>query len=386
MRHAAGDATPGPVQRHAATALILVVAFLAFVGGCAPRHAPDTADAPRVSAAPLNALGAPSPQVAAAWAALDAECAGCHVRHAHEHATSAHARAFTHPVFQAEFERAPTAACVRCHAPLAFADAPATAAERGVGCVVCHAPHDARHVGAGTGRALDVAPPRADCATCHDFPVEWLPARGAYAPGQRLQRTVAEHRESPESAAGTTCVDCHARQVPPSAAGERLHTQHAWPGARNASMLEASITLLATAARGVGAVDVVVTLSSRAGHAVPTGDVFRALAVHAVDAERPTERDGTPRDAFALLERRFEMSPLGLREVDDTRVPADGTPRVLHLQLPHDCRRVHVTVEWQALRPSAARAQGLSDDDVRRVVRETHVVVVDPRDRTTGAL
>ncbi len=144
-------------------------------------------------------------------------------------------------------------------------------------------------------------------------------------------------------------------------------------------MLEASITLLATAARGVGAVDVVVTLSSRAGHAVPTGDVFRALAVHAVDAERPTERDGTPRDAFALLERRFEMSPLGLREVDDTRCPqtedAAAAPPATAARLP-TCT---LTVEWQARFGQARRVpRGFPTATFCGVVRETHVVVVDP--------
>src|SRR5688572_14101763 len=75
--------------------------------------------------------------------AVDAACEGCHAAEAAAWRGSAHRQAWVDPVFRAEHGSPGAAWCVRCHAPLAVAEAPRAGADRGVGCTSCHAPHAA---------------------------------------------------------------------------------------------------------------------------------------------------------------------------------------------------------------------------------------------------
>ena len=359
--------------------LLVVITVVAFApAGCGHGVPSET---PRVAAGddgPLGALGAPSQEVAGAWLTHETRCDGCHPQHAREHVRSAHGRAFTHPVFRAEYARTSSPACARCHAPLAVPEAPSVGTERGIGCTVCHAVAARRDEMDPTSCIVAAeATPRAGCATCHEFPSEWLETPGEYAPGQLLQRTVLEHAQSSAYATGSGCVDCHA---PPATRADGTlagYTSHAWLGGRDVRTLRASFELQALTTRDGDEVRVTLRMRSRAGHSVPTGDVYRALVVEVADADRTTGTDGTARSDLTQLERQFEETPLGLREVGDTRLPADGTPREFVLTLPRDVERVRVVVEWQALRPSVAGARRLSEDDVRVVALDDIMSVPD---------
>lgn len=300
-------------------------------------------------------------------------CETCHAEIAREWRTSAHALSFANAVFRSEYDVAPSPFCVGCHAPIAVRDAPASGVSRGVGCLTCHESH--RDAASETAVAPRTRSPVRACADCHEFDFDAQRPDGAYARGQRLQRTMSEWSESPSQARGESCASCHFERG--RSEGGPEHTVHTLPGARDASMLSAalSVTVSAVVRSEAAEVRVELRLVSRAGHAVPTGDLYRTLNVHVEDADRPTEADGRPRDDLAALRRHFEPSESGLVEVLDDRVPADGTPRVVVLHLPGGTTRVRWEVRWLALSSRLANSRGLAEDDVDRPVAEGVVAV-----------
>lgn len=177
----------------------------------------------------------PSPSVTA-------PCASCHVEIAAEWRASYHARAFTDATFRASLglERdADRAFCVRCHAP-------APDANDGVHCEACHGaqPHE-----------RDLARGPAACASCHEFTFEGR--------AELVQKTVTEHAAS--SFAGVRCADCHM----PARAGHHDHTFEA--GHAPASLARAVRVEAAKASEA----SVRFSIRVDAGHAFPTGDMFR---------------------------------------------------------------------------------------------------------------
>lgn len=302
-----------------------------------------------------RASAEPAERLAEQRTALDLGCEDCHAAIADEWRTSLHARADSDPVYRAEPARVP-AFCHRCHAPLANPDEPRAGRARGVGCVMCHAPHDGRTAGIATRR----------CATCHDFPFE-ADNHLAYAPGQRLQRTAREHAASPAARQG--CASCHFPRV--RAADGTSHVSHALPGARDPAMLAAALAIEATARAERTETRVTLVLRSRAGHAVPTGDLYRSLQVRALDAEDPEVDDAV------ALRRNFAPTRRGLREVSDNRVPADGSPRVVELHLPPGIGRVRWEITWLALSLRLAKQRGLARHDVRREVASGELAVTE---------
>lgn len=303
----------------------------------------------------VSACGRPSVEPDAGRALVaetsDARCISCHEEAAASWRSSAHRTAFVDEVFQAEWGPTRQAACVRCHAPLADPEAPGEAAELGVSCVTCHVRDGevlATHASPAAPHPIrvdDSLSTEAACAGCHDF------SFAAVAPTRHhvsapLQRTVHEWSEVSDRG---TCQRCHMREG------------HAMPGARDPELLTRSLAVEATAHDTPRGTMVTLALTSRAGHAVPTGDMYRRLEVRAWrDGEAPTR---------TTLMRRFEHRDGRLREVSDDRVPARGA-REVTLELPPGTTPIHWAIEWQALDPRLAAERFIPDEDARRLVTE----------------
>ena len=284
----------------------------------------------------------------------DAACMRCHVDEARSWEGSAHHSAFTNEIFQAEWQPRRQAACVRCHAPLAEPESPLDeTALNGISCAVCHVREGsvlASHAAPDAPHPITVdetLSTSAACAGCHDFnfaSVEPTP----YDRSEMLQGTLREWHEVEERG---TCQHCHMAEG-----------SHAMPGARDASLLARALTVEAHAAIIDGHTEVTLTLTSQAGHAVPTGDMFRRLHVEAWPVNREAARVST------TLMRRFERQDGVMHQVRDERVPANA-PREVRLTLPRT-RRVAWRITWQALDPRLAEARWIPEEDAARVALE----------------
>jgi hypothetical protein len=188
------------------------------------------------------------------------------------------------------------------------------------------------------------------CAGCHDFRFDAV-APTPYDRTGMLQGTLHEWHTVEERG---SCQSCHMRE------GERV--SHAFAGARDPALLARALQVEASASARGRRTEVTLSLASRAGHAVPTGDMFRRLEIEAWPARRA--RSG----ASTTLMRRFAPARGVIREVSDDRVPATGTREVV-LSLPH-ASRVGWRVTWQALDPALAHTRWLPEEDVQRVVAE----------------
>ncbi len=210
---------------------------------------------------------------AAAEGYTEAECAACHPDAAAQWARSRHHTAFTNADFQRSYAREPEPFCRECHAP-GTKVAPGDQAEaeaRGIGCHDCHGHGPAVQTGLG---ASDGAPHVIErsatfgtesCAGCHEF--EFPPSSRRPA-GLLMQSTMTEHAASP--LADHSCASCHLR---PSKAGvdhslSSTRDPQAW---RRALQVEARL-------EGSGVVFSLRPIG--VGHALPTGDLFRRLALH----------------------------------------------------------------------------------------------------------
>ncbi len=196
-------------------------------------------------------------------AAENAACEGCHVEIAREWQTSMHREAAHDPIYLRALAREPLTFCRDCHEP-------EVDREVGVGCVTCHVPTEANETkgvlagtsgGSGAPHAVlrdarfstDVA-----CARCHEF--RFPKQRDDWA---RMQSTISEHLRS--RAKERPCQSCHM----PLVAGHRSH--------RFDALVEGSV---AVTARRLDDERVSLTLTPRdVGHAFPTGDLFRRVAV-----------------------------------------------------------------------------------------------------------
>ncbi|MFK7986685.1 MAG: hypothetical protein AB8I08_11725 [Sandaracinaceae bacterium] len=275
---------------------------------------------------------------------IDADaCGACHQRHLREWRGSAHHTAFTNPLFEAEYTPQQQAYCDRCHAPRADAEA-------GVDCAVCHVRGGAVLNPTVSGRAPHLsreAPELAGtlaCARCHDFAFE--------GQEERLQRTVEEWMASPHN--GTPCQGCHLR-------ARGRHHDHTLPGGLDARLLRDAIEVQVTASRSGGQTRVRLRLAAAgAGHAVPTGDIFRRLIVEA------WPRGQRPSGASTELGRRFVIDARGHhRERADDRIPAAGE-RVVELVLEGEHPRLGWSVWLWRTDPTRAARLSLTDAQSRR--------------------
>jgi hypothetical protein len=265
------------------------------------------------------------------------ECASCHGAIAEEWKASLHKQAWNDPVFQKAYALEPVAFCRGCHAPEAdpVSEPRAEAKAVGVGCTTCHV-EGARIVGA---RASPGAPhgvyadarmaTREACGSCHqfDFPGEKTP----------MQNTLREHAGS--SLASVECQACHMPNVAGASAGERPHRSHAFTVIGNPALIRraASVTAARAGSRGI----TVTVAPASAGHAFPTGDMFRRLEIRgeALDAQGRIVAIAEP----VYLGRTFADRPRDRQvsfafhrvQADDSRVQAPGgQPRVVELHFP----------------------------------------------------
>jgi len=295
---------------------------------------------------------APRPHSAPADPAKANEaCASCHAEIAAEWQSSLHKQAWTDPVFQQAYAIESVAFCRGCHAPEADPEhEPGAGAKAvGVGCTSCHV-EGAHIVGA---KALSTNAPHpvfADarlataqaCAACHQFNF----------PGKKLpmQNTVAEHARS--SLSGTSCQSCH-MPLSPSQSGKKPHRNHAFAVISNPAMIRRAAKV--SAARVGGRAIEVSVSASGAGHAFPTGDMFRRLEVRAevIDAKGKVVQKADPvffGRVFADLPRDAKGSLAFHRtQTADTRLPPPGAggPRVARLQFPRSIARAKV--RWKVL-------------------------------------
>lgn len=222
--------------------------------------------------------------------AANAKCATCHAEIADEWRKSLHHTSFDDPIFQAAYARETQRFCVDCHAPEdASGGGQPALASLGTACTTCHTePHGKKK-----------RDPAVACAGCHEFS---FPGRQASnRPEDRMQRTLSEHAASPLAA--VPCTECHM----PKTNG---HQSHLFGGGRDPAWLRSAIAVKASRTDA----DIAVTLSpATVAHAVPTGDLFRRLAIglETVDANGDvTDREmRTVGRAFSLVHgERFEIA------------------------------------------------------------------------------
>ena len=290
-------------------------------------------------------------------AELNAGCERCHADIAAEQRASLHRVAYTDATYQQQLAKEPAAFCNSCHAPEAPPGAPVPEAlgHLGVGCVTCHvvgdkilaAPkqegtdHDGEHH--PLVRTPEFAGPAA-CAACHEFP---FPDSRALL----MQSTVREHAASAH--AGQSCASCHMPWTAnspggPGAPGGR-HRGHTFAASRDEAFVRSAVIIEERPIE-----DNAFTLVLRpgdVGHAFPTGDMLRrlALTVDVVDSQGHViqRREQYLARHFALS--RLPGSPKRRILRRDDRVGATPGPLVLRHPLvsPPGGGTVHYVLRYE---------------------------------------
>ncbi len=214
--------------------------------------------------------------------AVNARCEGCHAEIAEEWRGSFHRRAYSDPMVQSQLSREPFAFCKGCHAPEA-SPAGGDPEERrimGVGCVTCHVVGDQilavpKAKGAdndGEHHALTRTPAfegQAACGGCHEFP---FPEEAHRREPLLMQSTMKEHALS--SYSDRSCASCHMPVVPGKSGA---HRHHGFAASRDEAQVKSAIVVEEPSFDGQ-----VFLLRLRpgvVGHAFPTGDMLRRLAL-----------------------------------------------------------------------------------------------------------
>jgi hypothetical protein len=315
----------------------------------------------------------PGPRMLHASAAAEnARCEGCHLEIAAEWRASLHRKAHTDPAYRRALALEPLAFCRACHAPEADPDRdpPADLGAIGVGCVSCHG--DSRRVLAAP-RAGDSTAPHAlarapafatasACASCHEFSFP-DPERRAHK--ELMQSTVSEHAASPY--AGVACAGCHMPLV--QGKDGHAHRSHVFAASRDPALLRSAVRV--SAAR-VGEGEVEIRLSPAGlGHAFPTGDLFRRLAVVA-EAVGP-EANVVAEDTRYLARRFGKAAGKGGHPIKvmlaDTRVSA-GADKVVRLSLGPEAKGF--SIAW---RVAYQRVEHPIDDEKDAAVVEGEVEI-----------
>lgn len=308
----------------------------ARLGAAACGLASALASAPAGSREPpvLQAMPGPGPQREPGRIARNEACVGCHRDIADEWAASLHRGAGDDPEYLRAIEREPLRFCHTCHVPEDMArKTSAAAAAVGVACVTCHwagpdavlaAPGAVAPTAAAAHRV--VVDPRfgdaAACAACHEFP---FPDNHLRSEPAWMQRTVQEHDAS--WARAYACAECHMPWTDDAHGG---HRSHRFAGSRDPERVALALGV-AVVRTGPAAVEIRLSPGA-AGHAFPTGDLFRRLEVRV----QLLGEDGPYRPQVHHLGRRFaDLQDLpGVvvrREVADDRLTA--VPVVLEFAL-----------------------------------------------------
>ncbi|NUP13927.1 MAG: hypothetical protein HOW73_48450 [Polyangiaceae bacterium] len=276
---------------------------------------------------------------------LNQTCVDCHREEARAWAGSHHQRAYDNPAFQAALAIEPLPFCRGCHAAEADPKAVPSAAlgSLGVGCVTCHVVEADAVLAAGAEDAVTPATatmPHAvrrsmdfaktgGCASCHEFT---FPGAPPTEDGHFMQTTVREHDRSPK--AERACASCH---MPQEGAGR----SHAFTSVRDAEWLRSALAVKAES--GALRMTTITLQQTRAGHAFPTGDLFRRLEVGAevVDAKGKV----LARDA-RYLRRHLDAVPgkRGRTLVKDDRVMFE--PLEVDLDVSCDAAPKGATLRW----------------------------------------
>jgi len=311
---------------------------LAFLSACGVERAPAP---PQVS--PIVASTTRPTALDAAFAAHpdskmaeNAACERCHTDIAAEWRGSLHARSWDDPLFLSAYAIEPLPFCRACHAPEAPPEETSSPARHlGVACITCHVPEGVRTVDTEIRTHAVFKARGADkegCASCHQFE---FPDRQEAA----MQSTVEEHAASPQR--DQSCAHCH---MPQLAAG-RPHKDHGFRVQGDTEMLRRSLAV--SAQRGLERTIDVTLVARGAGHAVPTGDMFRQLEVRATAGDGPDSVKATP----VVLAREFELvrTEQGPRrqQVRDRRVPANGEPALARLVFPRPV--ASLPVRWEVI-------------------------------------
>lgn len=320
---------------------ISALALIAACGAAAALSAPGSADPPRHARSEAS------------------DCASCHAQVASEWRASLHRQSFSDPLFQAGYRVDHRAFCRECHAPRSEgADPrPGTAAhDEGITCTECHTPRGAH----------PSAQPASDfgeraCGSCHQFHFPRQASRAAIDASAWMQRTVDEHRES---GATESCADCHM----PRAGGRASHAFNV-----GASHIAGAIAIEGELVAHPRSTEVVVRLSAvRAGHAVPTGDVLRALELSVWPASAPERIQR--RELTRVFGTSLGFDPAdGITartiEREDTRIPPRGE-RVERFAFDEETREVRYRLDYLHVSRRQAALQGVGDDDNRLTVAE----------------
>lgn len=265
---------------------------------------------------------------------VNRSCEGCHVEIAAEWRESRHRLAYTNGPFQRSLAReaAPLQPfCQSCHAPEAnpFAKPSNATADLGVGCVTCHAPRGPILAADGSGqtphavlRTNDFSSDAA-CAQCHQFAFPGPAGRM----GLQMQRTVDEHASNNQ---GKTCIDCH---MPPES-GAKTHKNHRFPGGYDESLVKSALET--TVSRDKQGLVHVALRPKNISHALPTGDLFRRLAITAIPD------DSTQKTKTTFLARHFVRGRV-MQEARDDRVLQDE--RVVDFDMPRGPLTIRIRYE-----------------------------------------
>jgi nitrate/TMAO reductase-like tetraheme cytochrome c subunit len=295
--------------------------------------------APRKKALPPPPAFYPTLDHALDRAAENRDCESCHRDIAVEWRASLHQQAFRDPSFVEAFALEPTAFCRNCHAPEVdprlplLTDGKPTklagfAADDGIACVTCHLPK-AGEKGTVTaamppghrplvprGLADDLA-----CGGCHQFT---FPDSLVRTRTEWMQSTILEHARS--EAAGTSCRSCHMPLVAD-------HRSHRFAASRDVEMIRRAARVVATRE---GDVLVVRLTPGDVGHAFPTGDLLRRLAIIATTG--PLDRPTAQRTVFLARHFADEQQVPGIVvrvvKLDDRLGFPAGEARVVRLTLP----------------------------------------------------
>lgn len=261
-------------------------------------------------------------------------CEGCHVEIAAEWRESRHRMAYTNGPFQRSLKREVATLqpfCQSCHAPEAnpFTKPSDPIADLGVGCVTCHAPLGpilAANMPGQSPHAVLRAKEfttNAACAQCHQFAFPGPTGRA----GLLMQRTLDEHASNHNE---KTCLDCH---MPVDTKG-KSHKSHRFPGGYDESLVKSALEIRVSREKH-GPIHVALT-PKNITHAMPTGDLFRRLAIEAIPD------DSSQKPTTIYLARHFRRGR-EMQEAGDDRVFQDE--RLVDLNLPPGPATVRVRYE-----------------------------------------
>lgn len=264
--------------------------------------------------------------------AQSGDCLGCHASIAVEWAGSQHRSSFADEAFQRAYAIEPLAFCRGCHAPTASAkEMPdAVAADTGVGCTSCHVIDGALHASPGDGdgphalvRTESFASADA-CARCHEFD---FPDRALRSAPEPMQLTLAEHASS--RFAEVACATCH---MPWTGTADAPHRSHRFDASRDPSMVRAAVVVAGT--RPSPTTVQIALAPGVVGHAFPTGDLLRRVAVV---AQPLGARAARPRVRYLArhFDRAQDLPGIFVRKaITDDRVGVGEGARIVELALP----------------------------------------------------